>query len=253
MSDQPELQPAYLICGSDVPKVRRAVARLRRRVFDETASDLNIIYLDARTEPAAAALQIADTPTFTLGTRLVIVTAADKWAAAERERVATYLDDPAPGVCLMLVGDEFKKTERSPSCSRSPRSGAALRSAQAIRADGGWAREQAKARGARLGANEARYLIAQVGADPELLETEIDEARHLLRAARAITATISMQSARRPSRPVSTSSPTRSDAATGAAAFRILESLFAAGGRASDDVARSAICSLVKYVASSDR
>lgn len=246
MSDQSELQPAYLICGSDVPKVRRAVARLRRRVFDETSSDLNISQLDARSEPAAAALQIADTPTFTLGTRLVIVAAADKWSVAERERIGTYLDDPAPGVCLTLVGDNFKKTERLTKLLEKRK--AVLRFDLPKRYElTGWARERATAHGARLGTSEARHLIAQVGADAELLESEVTKLATYSRGAPITVDDID-----------AVCSPTieariyeltdavgRRDRAS---AFRILESLFATAGRSGDEVARSTIWSLVKYV-----
>ena len=38
MADAPSLLPAYLIIGTDRPKVRRAVARLRQRVIEEAES-----------------------------------------------------------------------------------------------------------------------------------------------------------------------------------------------------------------------
>ena len=47
MADAAPLLPAYLIIGTDRPKVRRAVARLRQRVVDEAGSDLNVVVLDA--------------------------------------------------------------------------------------------------------------------------------------------------------------------------------------------------------------
>ena len=112
MDELPDLRPAYLICGTDQPKVRRGVARLRKRVFDQTASDLNISQFDGRSHTVADVLQAADTATFTLGTRLLLVAAADAWKAADRDRVADYLTDPVPGVCLALVGETFRKTER---------------------------------------------------------------------------------------------------------------------------------------------
>ena len=38
MADPAPLLPAYLILGTDRPKVRRAVSRLRQRVIDEAAA-----------------------------------------------------------------------------------------------------------------------------------------------------------------------------------------------------------------------
>jgi DNA polymerase-3 subunit delta len=246
VSDQSDLEPVYLICGSDLPKVRRAVGRLRKRVFDETQSDLNITLLDARSEPAGAALEVANTPTFTLGTRLVVVAAADKWPPAERERIGAYLDDPAPGVCLALVGDSFKKTERLTKLLEKRK--AVLRFDLPKKYElAGWVRDHARARGARLGTNEARYLVSQVGADPELLESEVAKLATYTRGAPITVDDID-----------AVCSPTieaRIYELTDAvgkrdrtAAFRILENLFATAGRSGDEVARSTIWSLVKYV-----
>ena len=112
MADTKPLEQLYLIAGSDTPKVRRAVARLRRRVHDETASDLNIFVYDGRVVRAATVLEEVQTPTFALGTRLLLVYDADRWPAADRDKLADYLADPAPDTCLTLVGANFKKTER---------------------------------------------------------------------------------------------------------------------------------------------
>ncbi len=241
------LKPAYLICGSDQPKVRRGVARLRKRVFDETGSDLNISLFDGRERGVADVLQAADTATFTLGTRLLLVNAADAWKAADRERVADYLADPVPGVCLALVGETFRKTERLTKLLE--KSGQVLRydlpkrHAEVVE----WVRRRARACGARLGAAEARHLVGQVGADPELLETEL---------AKLVAYTLG--------RPITAAdidavcSPTLdariyelTDAVgkrDAGAAFRVLEGLYAAGGKGAGEVARSTLYSLVRYV-----
>jgi DNA polymerase-3 subunit delta len=247
MDELPDLKPAYLICGTDQPKVRRGAARLRKRVFDQTASDLNISQFDGRVHAAADVLQAADTATFTLGTRLLVVIAADAWKAADRDRVADYLSDPVPGVCLALVGETFRKTERLTKLLE--KGGQVLRydlpKRQADVAE--WVRQQARARGARLSPAEARYLVAQVGSDSDLLETEL---------AKLAAYTLG--------RPVTTDdidevcSPTLdariyelTDAVgrrNAPAAFRVLEGLFAGGGKSSGEVARSTLYSLVRYV-----
>ena len=247
MDEQPPLKPVYLICGSDTPKVRRSVARLRKRVFDETSSDLNITPYDARLAPVDDVLRDAESPTFTLGTRLLLVSAADAWKAGDRDLIAAWLDDPLPGVCLALVGESFRKTERL--YKALDKGGQVLRfdlpKRQADVAE--WARGRARARGARLGAPEARHLVAQVGAEPDLLEAEIVK-----------LATFSG------GEPISIGdidtvcSPTvdariyqltdavgRRDAHN---AFRLLEGLYASGGKTSAEVARSTLYSLVRYV-----
>jgi DNA polymerase-3 subunit delta len=247
MDERPDLKPAYLICGTDQPKVRRGVARLRQRVFDETASDLNISLFDARSHTVADVLQAADTATFTLGTRLLLVSAADAWKAAERDRVADYLADPVPGVCIALAGESFRKTERLTKLLE--KSGQVLRYDLPKRSEvAGWLREHARARGARLGAPEARRLVALVGADhPDLLESELAKL-----AAYTLGRPITEQDIDAVCSPTLDARIYELTDAVGkrdaAAAFRVLEGLFAGGGKRADEVARSTLFSLVRYI-----
>jgi DNA polymerase III subunit delta len=174
MAESTQLEPLYLICGTDTPKVRRAVARLRKRVHDETASDLNIFVYDGRALRAAAILDEAQTPTFALGTRLLLVFDADRWPAADRDRLADYLADPAPDTCLTLVGESFKKTERLTKAADKLK--AVLRYDLPKRYElPDWARERAQARHLRLGRAEAQHLVDWVGSDPETIESEIEK------------------------------------------------------------------------------
>jgi len=247
MDERPDLKPAYLICGTDQPKVRRGVARLRQRVFDETASDLNIALFDGRSDTAADVLLAADTATFTLGTRLLLVNAADAWKAADRDRVADYLADPLPGVCLALVGETFRKTERLVKLLE--------KGSQVLRYDlpkrqadvADWVRGRAKARGARLGPAEARHLVAQVGADPDLLETELAKL-----AAYTLGRPVTGDDIEQVCSPTLDARIYELTDAVGKrdapAAFRVLEGLFAGGGKSSGEVARSTLYSLVRYV-----
>ncbi len=247
MDERPDLKPAYLICGTDQPKVRRGVARLRQRVFDETASDLNISLFDARSHTVADVLQAADTATFTLGTRLLLVSAADAWKAADRDRVADYLADPVPGVCIALAGESFRKTERLTKLLE--KGGQVLRYDLPKRSEvAGWLREHARARGARLGAPEARRLVALVGADhPDLLESELAKL-----AAYTLGRPITEQDIDAVCSPTLDARIYELTDAVGkrdaAAAFRVLEGLFAGGGKRADEVARSTLFSLVRYI-----
>ena len=107
MSPTDHLDPAYLIVGTDRPKVRRAVGRLRARVIAESGSDLGITVFDAELHSADEVVEAASTPAFTLGTRLLLVLNADKWKAKDRKALAAYLDDPMPDTCLAVEGQKF--------------------------------------------------------------------------------------------------------------------------------------------------
>jgi len=248
MTEPSDLKPAYLICGNDQPKVRRSVARLRTRVYTETGSDLNLSLFDARNQPVADVLQAADTATFTFGTRLLLVTGADSWKAADRDRVAEYLSDPVPGVCITLVGETFRKTERLTKLLE--------KGGQVLRYDVSkkqsdvteWVRGRAKSRGARIGGPEARYLVSQVGAESlDALDNELAKlAAYTLGRPIAEADIDAVCSPTIDARIYQlTDAVGRRDAP---GAFGVLEELFAGSGKSAGEVARSTLYSLVRYI-----
>ena len=100
-----DLKPAYLIAGSDRPKVDRAVSRLRNR-FDADATEL-LPASETSGDDAVAACNVMGL--FGSGTRLVVVDGVEAWKAADAKAVGEYLKSPAPGSTLALVGAELKK------------------------------------------------------------------------------------------------------------------------------------------------
>ncbi len=248
MTEPSDLKPAYLICGNDQPKVRRSVARLRKRVYEETGSDLNLSLFDARSQSVADVLRAADTATFTFGTRLLLVAGADSWKAADRDRVAQYLSDPVPGVCIALVGETFRKTERLTKLLE--KDGQVLRFEVTKKQSDvtEWVRGRAKSRGARIGASEARYLVSQVGAESlDALDNELAKlaaytlGRPIVEADidAVCTPTIDARIYQL------TDAVGRRDAP---GAFGVLEELFAGSGKSAGEVARSTLYSLVRYI-----
>ena len=255
MSEPSELKPAYLICGNDQPKVRRSVARLRKRVYDETGSDLNLTLFDGHSHSATDVVQAADTATFTFGTRLLLVVNASDakagetrgWKAADRDRIAEYLNDPVPGVCIALVGENFRKTERLTKLLEKGHQVLRYELPKRQSDVTEWLRGQARSRGARLGAPEARYLLAQVGDDSNTLDNELAKlAAYTL--GRPITET-DIDAVCSPTIDARiyqlTDAVGRRDAP---GAFGVLEALFAGSGKSAGDVARSTLYSLVRYI-----
>src|SRR5207237_5459953 len=100
-----ELQSAYLIAGSDGPKVERAVARLRAR-FEPDAVELHDVDAMSGDDAVAACNAMG---LFGGGTRLIVVDSVHLWKAADVKAVAAYLASPAPGTTLALVGGELRK------------------------------------------------------------------------------------------------------------------------------------------------
>jgi len=100
-----ELKPAYLLTGSDRPKIERALRRLRRRVGDDAVEILSAT--EASGEDAVAACNALGL--FGGGSRLVLVEGAEKWRAPDAKAVAAYLADPAPATVLALEATGLKR------------------------------------------------------------------------------------------------------------------------------------------------
>ena len=111
MDELPDLNPPTSSAAPTSPRCAAARRVWQARVRTDVERPQHQLF-DGRASTVADVLQAANTATFTLGTRLLLVTAADAWKAADRDRVADYLSDPVPGVCLALVGETFRKTER---------------------------------------------------------------------------------------------------------------------------------------------
>jgi DNA polymerase-3 subunit delta len=116
MSELPWLKPAYLISGSDRPKVETAVKRLRARFVPESVEVVSALELTG-----AEAVTLCNSGSLFGDARLVVVTEVDGrkkednrpptggWKAADVEAIAAYLAAPAPGAVLAVVGLELKK------------------------------------------------------------------------------------------------------------------------------------------------
>jgi DNA polymerase III subunit delta len=164
-----DLQAAYLIAGSDVPKVERAVARLRAR-FDADAVEIH--YAEAMTgDDAVAACNAMGL--FGGGARLVVIEGVEVWKAADVKAVAAYLTSPAPGTTLALVAAELKKD--APLAKAVTGHGTVLLWDVTARKIPQWIAEQFKVHGVTAEPEACRLLAELVGSDLHELAGEVDK------------------------------------------------------------------------------
>jgi DNA polymerase-3 subunit delta len=177
MADAAALLPAYLILGTDRPKVRLAVARLRKRVVDEAGSDLNVVLLDAEQDKVEELLDAAASPGLTFGTRLLLVLNGHKWNAKARQQVAAYLQDPMPETCLAVEAEAIPATDALHKAVK--KLGGILEWNLPKKYEmAGWVSRQAKSHGLHMSAQVARHLLDRCGSDPghaERLDREIEK------------------------------------------------------------------------------
>lgn len=166
-----QLRPVYLLTGTDRPKIRRAVARLRARFPVESVELLS-------SDTATGADAVAACNSLGLfgpeGARLVVVDGVDRWRADDAEAVAAYLENPAVSSVLTLVAEgPLRAGALVEACERA---GQALKfDVPKPRDPAVWVRAEFERLGASVEADTARALVEVVGDDVTSLATEIEK------------------------------------------------------------------------------
>ena len=164
-----ELKPAYLLAGTDRPKIDRALDRLRRRFGPDTLELLDAA--EASGEDVVAACNALGL--FADAGRLIVVDGVDVWKAADAKAVAAYLKAPVPGTTLALVAGELKKD--APVAKAVAGAGEVLLWEVPKRGLQRWVGEQFQVNGAKVDPEAARVLVELVGEDLYELAGEIDK------------------------------------------------------------------------------
>jgi DNA polymerase-3 subunit delta len=170
-----DLLAAYLITGTDKPKVTRALRRLRDRVGEDAIEHLSAF--EASGEDVAAACNALGL--FTVERRLVVVEAVERWKAADLKAVQEYLKQPAPTTVLALIGDEVKRD--SALAKAVAKAGEVLSFDLPTRGRGSkadlpkWVEQQFRDRGVQIDHDAARAIVELVGENAQELETEVDK------------------------------------------------------------------------------
>ena len=179
MSEQPRLEPVYLITGSDEPKVELAVRRLRARFEPEAVERVSALDVSG-----AEAVALCNAGSLFGEARLVLVDSVDGrpnadgrltggWKAADVAAVGAYLAEPAPATTLALVAAEMKKdAQLAKACARR---GKVLEFAVAKRSVTGWVTERFRQSGVQAEPEACAALVHLVGEDVRALAVEIDK------------------------------------------------------------------------------
>ncbi|MDX6490889.1 MAG: polymerase subunit delta [Gaiellaceae bacterium] len=169
-----ELLSAYLITGTDRPKVTRALRRLRDRVGEDATETLNAS--ESSGEDAAASCNALGL--FAVERRLVVVEQVERWKAADVKAVQEYLRKPAPTSVLALLGEEVKRD--SALAKAVVKAGELLiydiPTTRGRKADlPKWVEQQFRERGIVIDHDAARALVELAGDNADELATEVDK------------------------------------------------------------------------------
>jgi len=168
-----ELKAAYLITGTDRPKVTRAVRRLRDRMGEDATELLSALEMDGEEVVASCnALGL-----FVSERRLVVVEHVENWKAAAAQAVVEYLKSPSPETVLALVGEGVRKD--SPLGKAVAKTGELLvydLPKRGTRADlPGWVGKQFAGLGIKVDSSTSRLLVDLVGDNLDELAGEIEK------------------------------------------------------------------------------
>ena len=165
-----DLLPAYLLTGSDRPKIGRALRRLRTRFGDEAVELMSADTVSG--EDVAGSLNSLGL--FGAG-RLVVVQGVERWKKADVEALDGYLTDPVDGAVLALVADEPPKDD---ALGRL----VARRGGEVLAYDipkpkdpSVWVRSEFVRMGAQVTDDAARRLVEIAGDDIAFLEQEVEK------------------------------------------------------------------------------
>jgi DNA polymerase III subunit delta len=179
VSDQQELEPVYLITGSDEPKVELAVARLRRRFAAEATERVSALECTA-----VDAVGLCNAGSLFGEGRLVVVTDVDGrrggegrlsggWKVADVAVIVDYLAAPAPGTTIALVAAEMRKdSSLAKACAKA---GRVLEFAVAKKSVVGWVSERFRQQGVQAEPDACAALVNLVGDDLRALAVEVDK------------------------------------------------------------------------------
>ncbi len=183
MSERPSLvlKPAYLISGSDRPKVETAVRRLRAHFVPESIEHVSALEVEG-----ADVVNLCNAGSLFGDMRLVLVSEVDGrrkednrpptggWTATDIEAVTEYLHQSAPETVLALVGLEVKKD--SPLAKACSKAGDVLVYDVPKRGRVAWVAEKFRQAGVKAGSDACALLIDYVGEDDlHALSNEIEK------------------------------------------------------------------------------
>jgi DNA polymerase-3 subunit delta len=164
------LKPVYVISGSDRPKIRIALERLRNH-FEEGGVEV-LAAGDHAAEDAVAACNALGL--FGGERRLVVVDDVEAWKAPDAKAIAEYLKNPAPETVLALVASELRKDSAlAKACAKA--GDVLVYDAPRKRDLPGWVAKQFEQHGTNADRDACRLLVAMVGEDPEQLRSEIEK------------------------------------------------------------------------------
>lgn len=184
---QRKVLPLYLLYGEEEFLVQEALDLIKKTVVDQGTRDFNFNMLYCRDTSGPEIVNIAQTLPFMAEKRLVIAKELEALKAADLEEVVSYLNEPSPSTCLVLVSNQGKY-EKKAVTSAVEAHGAVVRVYPLLdREVVGWIDGWARMRGLTMERDAAQYLWQTVGNDLQKIKNELEKVELSLGDKKAVT------------------------------------------------------------------
>jgi DNA polymerase-3 subunit delta len=169
-----KVEPVYLLLGDQDLLRELAASKLQAAVVGEAPSPFHFERFDGEGEDAARIVMSANMMPLLGGRRFILVKRASRLVETEASLQA-YVENPNPATVLVLDLDK-KPDGRRKSWKDLEKSAAVV----ACDAPDpwelqDWVAEEGRARGLKLGREELRYLVTEVGSDLRRLSNELEK------------------------------------------------------------------------------
>jgi len=168
------VEPVYLLVGDQDLLRELAATKLQIAVVGETPSPFNFERFDGESGDASRIVMAANMMPLLGGRRLILVKRASRLVESEASLQA-YVEDPNPATVLVLDLDKKPDGRRKGWKDLEKKAAVVACDAPDAWELQDWVAEEGKARGLKLGREEVRYLVTEVGSDLRRLSNELEK------------------------------------------------------------------------------
>lgn len=181
------LLPAYLFFGDEEFLIQEALNLIIRRTVDPASQDFNFNTVYCRSASADEIVGLCQTLPFMAERRLVVAREIGSLKAADLELLTSYLKDPSPSTCLVMIANQ-PKYDKKAVLTAVDGHGAVVRFYPLLDRDmlswiDGWAKE----RGLGIQREAAQYVWQTLGNDLQAISNELAKAVIYARERKTIT------------------------------------------------------------------
>ncbi len=169
-----KVEPVYLLLGDQDLLRELAAKKLQNAVVGEMPSPFNFDRFDGESGDASRIVMSANMMPLLGGRRLILVKRASRLVESDSS-LQGYVEDPNPSTVLVLDLDKKPDGRRKGWKDLEKKAVVVACDAPDPWELQEWVSEEGRARGLKLGRDEIRYLVTEVGSDLRRLSNELEK------------------------------------------------------------------------------